>query len=146
MNKLIRTGFFLATLVLLPVILAAQIKSDFSSNADGWTVFDLSAGSSSAPTYNATGGNPSTGGDIAFSTSSPAAVYFYFNGPAKFTGNLSTSYNQNLTFDLMQSFAGADNSTGDVVLNNAAMGLTLVYQLPAKTECRVVVLLHCPAK
>ena len=46
----------------------AQVTSDFTSSNDGWTVFDANAGSSSAATYNASGGNP--GGYVSFTTSS----------------------------------------------------------------------------
>ena len=115
--------------VLLTLTTEAQIISDFSSSADGWTCFDVSSGSTSAVTYNSAGGNPT--GNISFTTSSTFATNLYFNAPAKFNGNLSTSYNQNLTLDLMQSTTGTDNTAADIIFTNSA-NLTLVYQLPAK--------------
>ena len=106
-----------------------QVVSDFNSNADGWTVFDRAVGATSAVVYNNTGGNP--GGDISFNTAS-ANAQFYFNAPPKFIGNLSFSYNQNLSFDLQQSATGNDNSVGDVILANSAAGASIFFQLAAK--------------
>src|SRR6516225_10138109 len=101
----------------------AQIKSDFSSNADGWLYLDASTGANSSPTYSATNGNPT--GDISV-TVSTALVGYYWIAPSKFNGNLSSSYNQNLTFDLKVSAAGTDNSVGDVMITNSS-GTSLVY-------------------
>ncbi len=123
---------------LLPIVLvfiligtipaAAQIVSNFTVNDEGWTVFDANAGSSSTPVYTSTGGNP--GGEISFTTSSPA-VRFYWVAPSKFNGNFSRSYNQALTFDLRQSLAGTDNVEGDIILTSSS-GIVLFYQLPTK--------------
>ncbi|MBI3481850.1 MAG: hypothetical protein HY015_02550, partial [Bacteroidetes bacterium] len=44
--------------VLIPFFSKAQLVSDFSVDADGWSSIVVSAGQSYAPTYNATGGNP----------------------------------------------------------------------------------------
>ncbi len=105
----------------------AQVSSDFSSNADGWTVFNGSTGASGPPTYNSTGGNPS--GNISYSIST-VSTNLYWVAPSKFNGNLSRAYNQTLTFDMLQSVAGADNSQNDVEIISGTT--TLVYQLPAK--------------
>ena len=72
-------------------------------------------------------GNPP--GDISYNLSSPA-TNVYWVAPSKFTGNLSTAYNQNLTFDMMQSVAGTDNTNNDIVIISGTT--TLVYQLPTK--------------
>ncbi len=104
-----------------------QIKSDFSVNDDGWTIFNTSTGSGVTPTYNSTGGNP--GGFISYSTTS-GAVSFYYDAPSKFKINASSSYGLNLTFDLQQSVAGTDNVNSDLWLSGG--GVTVIYQLPAK--------------
>ncbi|HTH55047.1 MAG TPA: FG-GAP-like repeat-containing protein [Cyclobacteriaceae bacterium] len=107
----------------------AQVKSDFTSNDDGWTVFNAGSGATSSPVYSGTGGN--SGGNISF-TNATTAVNLYWTAPSKFRGNLGASYNQSLTFDLLVNAAGADNSIGDVILTNSATGTSVAYQLPAK--------------
>jgi gliding motility-associated-like protein len=123
----IRTVCFSFFGILITLSAHGQIVSDFSVDADGWTNFNTSSGSTSSLTYNATGGNPS--GYVSFTASTSPGV-MYFNAPAKFIGNQSPSYNQTLSFDLMQSAAGTDNTANDLVLANGA--LVLVYQLPTK--------------
>ncbi len=123
----------LLSLAFLAILVAttceAQIKSDFAVDDDGWSCFNVSTGASAAVSYNPTGGNPS-GGNISFTTSSTSATSFYFNAPAKFNGNLSASYNQMLSFDLMQSTFGSDNTAGDLIITGGST--TIVYQLPLK--------------
>lgn len=116
--------FFLFVLVFS---LQAQIVSDFSIDNEGWTISDASP-----INFQGTGGNP--GGHISFTTPSPA-VNLYWVAPAKFTGNMSLSYNQTLSFDLNVSLAGADNSIGDVTLSGPAG--TVYYQLPTKPTVNV---------
>ncbi len=114
---------------LLAFFLAeAQVTSDFSTSADGWNTLVVSAGQSYAPNYSATGGNP--GGYISVDLTNPSTPYYFyadrcFDAPAKFLGNKSFSYNQNLTFDLIQSLAGADASAAEVVI--AGGGVTIYH-------------------
>ncbi len=107
--------------------LQAQITSNFSSTDEGWKVLDGNTGATTTPTYNATGGNP--GGNISYGTLAINAN-IYFVAPAKFNGNQSLSYNQNLSFDLLVSNAGADNSQSDIVISSPA--INLIYQMPTK--------------
>jgi len=107
----------------------AQIVSNFSSTDEGWKVFDAQTGMSSTPSYNSIGGNP--GGNISYSTMA-GYTSIYFQAPTKFLGNQSLAYNQTFSFDIYVSSAGADNTNNDVVFVNSSMGVTLVYQLPAK--------------
>lgn len=103
--------------------------SNFSTNDEGWLVSDFNTGSSVAPAYSSTGGNP--GGFIQFS-SGTGNYNIYFTAPAKFKGNFSFSYNQTLTFDMKVNVTGTDNSQPDVILKDAANAFTLIYQLPTK--------------
>ncbi|GHM99829.1 hypothetical protein WSM22_13190 [Cytophagales bacterium WSM2-2] len=107
----------------------AQVTSDFATSADGWVYLDGGTGSNASPTYSTSGGNPT--GNISF-TQASGALGFYWIAPAKFLGNLSSSYNKNLSFDLKVSTAGTDNSIGDIIVTSASAGITLYYQLPAK--------------
>ncbi|MBI1768564.1 MAG: VCBS repeat-containing protein [Bacteroidetes bacterium] len=115
--------------VLIPFFSKAQLVSDFSVDADGWSSIVVSAGQSYAPTYNATGGNPGGYLSVDLSSSLPTPYYFYadryFGAPAKFLGNKSFSYNQNLTFDLQQTQNGSDNSAALVVIMGG--GLSIYY-------------------
>jgi hypothetical protein len=113
--------------LLASALTQAQVTSNFSSSADSWTVFDNNSGSSTTPTYNSTGGNP--GGYISYSTTS-TYVPLYFRAPSKFIGNQSAAYNQNLSFDLLVSTTGSDNSSGDIMILSPYG--TLFYQLPSK--------------
>lgn len=110
----------------------AQVTSDFVANNDGWFYFDPSSGGNIAAPYLSTGGNPT--GNISLTTGS-ASVGYYWIAPAKFNGNHSSSYNQNLTFDIKVSAAGIDDTQGDVVL--VGNGITLTYQLPTKPSAGV---------
>lgn len=106
----------------------AQVTSDFSVDADGWSSIVVSASQSYTPTYNSTGGN--LGGCISVDLINPTSLfYFYadrsFDAPAKFLGNKSFSYNQNLTFDLQQSLAGADASAAEVMISGG--GITIFF-------------------
>ncbi|MEO7991465.1 MAG: FG-GAP-like repeat-containing protein [Chryseolinea sp.] len=126
MKNVIASILFILFLIF-GITSTAQVTSNFNVDNEGWTVFDNNAGSSTAATYNSTGGNP--GGYASFTTSS-GALNMYWTAPAKFLGNQSFSYNQTISFDLDVSTAGADNSIGDVKL--AGSGVTLYYQLPVK--------------
>ncbi|HNP77390.1 MAG TPA: FG-GAP-like repeat-containing protein, partial [Cyclobacteriaceae bacterium] len=109
--------------------LAQTQTSNFSTNDEGWTVFDQNSGSTVAPTYTAAGGNP--GGFVKY-TAGSANNNIYFAAPAKFKGNFSFAYNQTLTFDLQQSVPGTDNTQPDIILRDAANAFLLIYQFPTK--------------
>ncbi len=116
-------------LILMSIRGLAQTQtSNFSTNDEGWTVFDQNSGSSVAPTYTAAGGNP--GGFIQYTPGSNFNIYF--TAPAKFKGNFSFAYNQTLTFDIRVNTPGTDNSQPDIIIKDAANSVTLVYQLPTK--------------
>jgi hypothetical protein len=118
--------------LLFSIFAQAQITSNFSVNNESWTYFDPSTGGTFSPAYSATNGNP--GGDISVTASTALAGYYWIT-PSKFLGNLSSSYNHNLTFDIKVSALGTDNSVADVILVGG--GLTLTYQLPAKPTAGV---------
>ncbi len=130
-SALRRNLLFVALVFMISTHAVAQIVSDFASSADGWTIFITSTGTSVAPTYTATGGNPANSGEISYSTGS-VAVGFYFTAPAKFKGDLSAAYNQPFSFDIHTSYPGNDNSIGDVIITNSAASASLYYQLPGK--------------
>lgn len=113
---------FVFLLLFVRIGAAAQVQSNFSVDADGWTVFNTSTGGSSSVIYNA-------GGYIDFTVPNTSVAYV-FSAPAKFLGNHTTSYNQNLNFDLKVSTAGTDNSAGDLIINSP--GLSLYFQLASK--------------
>src|SRR4051812_2386389 len=100
-------------LLFCSLYINAQVTSTFNADDDGWIAYDANGAISNTPVYNAVGGNP--GGYISFTTAS-ASVNFFWKAPVKFLGNMSRAYNQNLTFDLQQSVAGADNLQNDLVL------------------------------
>ena len=106
-----------------------QITSNFSAGTnDGWTYFDPTTGGMVAAPYSSTSGNPA--GDISLTISTAYLNYYWVGPSAKFNGNLSSSYNQKLTFDINVSAAGTDNTYGDVVISGPSG--TLMYQLPTK--------------
>src|SRR5258707_3304371 len=121
-----RTSFGLFFL-LFSLFAHAQVPSDFSVDRDGWQYFDAGSSTNATPNYSSTGGNPS--GNILFSTLI-ASTGFYWIAPAKFLGDVSRAYNQNLSFDMMVSVAGADTNADDIILTGG--GNTIVYQLSSK--------------
>jgi gliding motility-associated-like protein len=106
-----------------------QIISDFNSDDDGWSSFVVSANQSNVVVYNSTAGNPDGHISVDLLTTSPssASTDRYFDAPAKFLGNKSLSYNQNLTFDLQQSQAGANAANAMVVITGG--GTSIYYPL-----------------
>jgi CHU_C Type IX secretion signal domain/Ig-like domain CHU_C associated/Laminin B (Domain IV) len=106
------------------------VVSDFpttSVGVDGWTAPQALA---NAISYSATGGNPN-GFVAAFPTSGGTIavfpVYFYFNAPAKFRGNLSSYYNGNLSFDLQQNTLTTATAFAEVVISD---GTNSIYYFP----------------
>jgi gliding motility-associated-like protein len=126
---LLKSAFCLFFVVgILHFTCAQSISSDFSASADGWTIYNTSTGSSIGATYLSTGGNP--GGYISDGGTSGGGTMLYAEAPAKFHGDFSKAYKQNLTFDLNTSSPGTDNNSGDVIISGN--GGILVYQLTAK--------------
>lgn len=95
----------------------AQIVSDFSVDADGWTAADNGGTSLQTVVYNPTGGSPG-GGYISMTTANPQPMFWY--APSKFLGNKAyTSYGETLTFNVLTEAitpAHGGVSIGDVVL------------------------------
>jgi len=119
--------------IITHTIFAQAIVSDFSGSADGWSTIVVSAGQSYTPTYNNAGGNPAGYISVELSSALPTPYYFYtdrfFDAPAKFLGNKSLSYNQNLTFDLQQTQNGSNNATAEVVIIGG--GVSIYYPVSA---------------
>ena len=106
----------------------AQVVSDFSTDADGWTAPDALTGSFN---YSATGGNP--GGYITGQTpisftggSGVTWIPFYYEAPVKFEGDKSSYYGGNLRYDVTQQFTGAGISFAQITMTNAA-GVGIYY-------------------
>jgi hypothetical protein len=106
--------------VLIVNIASAQITSNFSVDADSWTVADAGGGNAQTFTYSSTGGNP--GGFISLNTANGNP--FYWHAPAKFLGNRAyTSFGQALTFDVLTSAlvgAIAHGASGDIILQSTS--------------------------
>src|SRR5882762_4084785 len=87
----------LFTSACLPVGTAhAQITSNFSVDADGWTAGDITGGSAQTITYSSTGG-----GYISLAPGTNPNPFYWF-APAKFLGNRAySSFGEPLTFDVM---------------------------------------------
>ncbi len=125
-----RVALLVGFIALCQVTLAqSQIKSDFSVDNDGWTIFNTSNGSSTAAHWNSAGGNPT--GYIDDNGTSGGGTILYAEAPAKFKGNQSNAYKQNFSFDIKESNPGSDVVNGDVVIQNSAAGITLFYMLPS---------------
>lgn len=113
--------------ILVFIVSRAQVTSDFSANADNWTIYTTVFSTPPVPVYNAAGGNPS--GNIS-TTLTNGSTNFFWNAPAKFLGNISRAYNQTISFDLLQSISGTDNTNNDLEIIGG--GVSIVYQLPTK--------------
>ena len=122
---------------------AAAVSSDFSVDADGWTVVTVSdiggrpnfaslLQTGLAPEYHAAGGE--LGGYI--SIADPDEGWTYFAAPGKFLGDQSENLGGSLIFSLTQSLNGGSIITPTpphVVLQNADTALVLDFQtLPAE--------------
>jgi uncharacterized repeat protein (TIGR01451 family) len=102
---------------------SAAITSVFDANNEGWQTF----GDATSPTatFQATGGNP--GGRVC-ATDARQGIFWYFQAPAKFLGNVSSAYNRTLSFDLRQSATDSPSAADDIILIGG--GLTLVFNTP----------------
>ncbi|MBX2942088.1 MAG: gliding motility-associated C-terminal domain-containing protein [Cyclobacteriaceae bacterium] len=108
--------------VLFIVSAKGQIISTFDSDADGWTGIDNLTGSN--PTYQSNGGNPGGYIEVVDGVQGTAT---YFNAPAKFLGNRSSSYGATLRFDLQVSITPNSSTAGVRLIGG---GITLVKLLP----------------
>ncbi len=126
--RLLLRSVLLFAIISFSSVLYAQVVSDFTSNADGWTIFNTSTGGYVPIGYFGAGGNP--GGYITDGGTFSGPTILYAEAPLKFRGNLSSSYRQNLTVDLKTDFVGANNTNGDVIITGT--GGSLYYQLPSK--------------
>jgi uncharacterized repeat protein (TIGR01451 family) len=97
--------------------------STFDANNEAWTTFGDAT--TTAPTFTATGGNP--GGNVC-ATDRGDGIFWYFQAPSKFLGNVSAAYNGVLSFDLKQSSTTSPSPADDIVLIGG--GLTLVFDTP----------------
>lgn len=117
--------------LLLSANAVAQTSSNFGTDDEGWIVKNNTT--THTTTYVPSGGNPgghvsvappTTGGTI------PTSLFWYWEAPEKFFGDKDLSYGQLLKFDLIQSFAGTDNSASDVIISSAAGSIH--FTLPSK--------------
>lgn len=119
----------LLSLILIGELCSAQITSTFDTDADEWTFFNSSNGTTVSGTFNATGG--SSGGFVSTTLTASSSLQVW-RAPAKFHGNhAARSLDLTLDFSLQQSVAGTHSSTtGDIRIISGST--TLVYSLPAK--------------
>lgn len=97
---------------------ADLITSTFDTDTDGWTI----SGDATSLTHFAAGGNP--GGFIRATDQQTGGVW-YFDAPAKFLGDKSLAYGQNLSFDLRQTGSGTQFNATDVVLNGGGLQIAI---------------------
>src|ERR1041385_59468 len=117
---MIRGIFVLLGLALFCYSADAQITSNFSVDADGWTVADAGGNNPQTFSYSSSGGNP--GGFIFLNTANGNP--FYWQAPAKFLGNRAySSYGEALTFDVLTSASVIDHgASGDIILQSPSSG------------------------
>lgn len=130
-NSLPRTLLVLAVATASPFAnsntASADVMSEFNSGDEGWTLSgDSSSGSA---TFLGTGGNP--GGFIRGNDSVASGVW-YFEAPAKFLGNQSSSYGGSLTYELRQRPTGSNVvfSAHDILLEGTSETLRLLNTPP----------------
>lgn len=97
---------------------AGSVLSDFSTDTEGWLLFGDST--TSAPTHDATGGNP---GGFLNGTDRTIGGVWYWQAPAKFLGDRSLSFGQTLSFDLRMRGSGPLFEDSDVVLAGGGLSL-----------------------
>ncbi len=115
--------FLTSAFYFIVVISYAQISSTFDIDRDGWTALDNQSGPN--PAYQISGGN--TGGFIQV-IDGVVGTATYFNAPAKFLGDRSSSYGLLLRFDLQVSVTPNSSTAGARLIGG---GITLVKLLPA---------------
>ena len=112
----------LALLVAATTSVASDIVSTFDSSDEGWKVIVLpDYGPYSAisfgplsPTFSPSGGNP--GGYILSADPQGIDGTFYFEAPAPFLGDRSSSYGLRISYDVKTSGGGQEWKDADMVL------------------------------
>jgi hypothetical protein len=108
-------------------VFAAGAASTFDTGTDGW----LLAGDATTaiPAWIATGGNP---GGFVNGIDTVTGGVWYWQAPAAFLGDASSSYGQTLSFDLRMRGSGTLFDASDVVLTGGGLSLHLdLAVLPA---------------
>jgi hypothetical protein len=114
-----------ATFFIWAATASAAAVSTFDANAENWSVVsftnpnagDFSVLGTTAPTFNATGGNP--GGFI--STVDPDNGDFMFSAPSKFLGNQSGT--GTLSYDLTHPVGNIDYKPVDIMFTSSTTRL-----------------------
>jgi len=130
--------------------IAADITSTFDTTDDSWKVIVIPDGGPYTtvvfgpltPTLSRTGGNP--GGHIFSADPQGLDGTFYFDAPARFLGDQSSSYGRALLYDVKSSGGGQEFTEADVVLVGRN-GIVLVINTgisPATDWKTRAVLLH----
>ncbi|MCM0080321.1 hypothetical protein L4X63_01850 [Geomonas sp. Red32] len=101
---------------------ANVVASSFTSGDEGWRVVGDAQGTSTLPTYRATGGNP---GGYLEAVDNADGITWYWVAPAQFLGDDSSSYGKSLEFDLRQSTTQSQYADHDIILVGG--GITLTY-------------------
>ena len=129
-----RILFLFSLLFLYTAFSFGQVTSDFNDNiinVDGWTAPNALIG---VINYSVTGGNPGglvSATDVNLVTGAP--IYWYFQAPAKFLGNVCSAYNRNITFDLRQGVVRALVPQADVIISNGTLALYYFSISPTPT-------------
>jgi hypothetical protein len=126
-------GLYVA-LLTLPATARAEgfvsyITSTFDTDAEGWTLWDTTLGNMPI-SYGSSAGNP--GGYVFAEETSIGDVYF--QAPAPFLGNRSSSYNHYLEFDLTDAWVDPEWRWCDVYLVGANLTLALDLSNPSTTD------------
>lgn len=96
----------------------AVATSTFDENDEDWTV----VGGALGPNYFPAGGNP--GGYIS-AVDQVTDIFWYWQAPSKFLGDVSAAHGHMLTFDLRQSnTSDQDTAQVDIFLEGASLTLT----------------------
>ena len=101
---------------------AARAGSGFESSAEDWTIIGDAQKSSAKPDYYGTGGNPD---GLISAVDDVAGGVWFFQAPAKYLGNASSTYGHYIEFDLKTTDVSSLFDDFDVVL--AGNGITLGY-------------------
>ena len=124
-NYTVKFATVAATLFAMAATASAAAISTFDTDAENWSVVSftnpnarrLLRPGTTAPTYNATGGNP--GGFI--STVDPDNGDFMFSAPGKFLGDQSGA--GSLSYDLTYPIGNLDYKPVDIMLTSASTRL-----------------------
>lgn len=98
-------------------LLAVDLKSNFNNSDEGWRV--IGDAESFYPYYNSSEG-------YCYAVDKALGGVWYWLAPEQFLGNMSSSYNQNMSFDLKQSSIKNQFDSDDVIIQGTN-GIELVY-------------------